>query len=119
MAIVSTHTPTGGTMGWLSTGDASLLQEKWRKPWREFYESFGDCVTIMMLPHHGSAHNFHPEILEFAEVEYAFARTVEARNRVARMRETLGMVEGLGIRPQLVDDLRHSQFRVTCERSIP
>ncbi|MGN7735322.1 MBL fold metallo-hydrolase [Ensifer sp. 22564] len=108
----------GDGIGWLGTGDAALLQDKWRKPWREFYEPFGDRVGIMTLPHHGSAHNFHPDILTFAAIRYALATTVEARNRVARMRETLGMVETRGIRTQVVDDLRHSRFRVICERTM-
>ncbi|WP_157949079.1 hypothetical protein [Neorhizobium huautlense] len=106
-------------MGWLGTGDAALLQDKWRKPWREFYEPFGDCVGIMTLPHHGSAHNFHPDILEFGDIRYALATTVEARNRVARLRETLSSVDAKGIRTHVVDDLRHSRFRVTCERVMP
>ncbi|API57489.1 hypothetical protein BMW22_39885 (plasmid) [Rhizobium leguminosarum] len=106
-------------IGWLGTGDAALLQDKCREPWREFYEPFGDSVTIMTLPHHGSAHNFHPDILTFAAFRYALATTVEARNRVARMRETLGFVETRRIRTHVVDDLRHSRFRVTCERSMP
>lgn len=107
---------TDDGVGWLGTGDAALLQDKWRKPWRQFYEPFGDCVGIMTLPHHGSAHNFHPDILSFAAIRYALATTVEARNRVARMRETLGMVETKGIRTQVVDDQRYNRFRVICER---
>ncbi len=103
----------------VGTGDASLLQDKWRKHWREFYEPFGDSVAIMTLPHHGSAHNIHLDILAFSEVHYALAPTVEARNRVARMRETLGLVASLGIRTQAIDDLRRSRFQVTCERSMP
>ncbi|UIJ88777.1 hypothetical protein LZK77_24025 (plasmid) [Rhizobium leguminosarum] len=105
-------------IGWLSTGDAALRQDKWRKPWREFFADFGDRVAVMTLPHHGSANNFHSEILDFRALLFALATTVETRNRVARLRETLGAVESKGIQTRVVDDERLARFTVTCERNM-
>ncbi|PDS46343.1 hypothetical protein CO662_36150 [Rhizobium anhuiense] len=105
-------------IGWLGTGDAALRQEKWRQPWRTFFEAFDDRIAIMTLPHHGSANNFHPDILGFRGLRFALATTVEARNRVSRLRETLGAVELAGIHTRVIDDGRLSRFTVTCERSM-
>lgn len=105
-------------IGWLSTGDAALRHDKWRRPWQNFFADFGDRITVMTLPHHGSANNFHPDILKFGLLQFALATTVEARNRVARLRETLGEVERNGIRTRVVDDERLTSFTVICERSM-
>lgn len=107
-----------GGLGWLGTGDAALRQEKWRQPWRTFFEGFDDRIAIMTLPHHGSANNFHPDILVFRGLLFALATTLEARNRVSRLRETLGAVELLGLRTRVVNDERLTRFSVTCERSM-
>lgn len=103
-------------IGWLSTGDAALRQDKWRQPWQDFFADFGDRIAVMTLPHHGSANNFHSDILEFKALQFVLATTVEARNRVARLRETLGKVESKGIRTRVVDDERLARFTVICER---
>lgn len=72
----------------------------------------------MTLPHHGSANNFHPDILGFRGLRFALATTLEARNRVSRLRETLGAVELRGIGTRVINDERLSRFSVTCERSM-
>ena len=54
----------GASAGW-GTGAAAFRQDKWRQPWRKFFEGFDDRIAIMTLPHHGSANNFHPDILGF------------------------------------------------------
>ncbi|MDV4159020.1 MULTISPECIES: hypothetical protein [Rhizobium] len=105
-------------IGWLGTGDAALRHDKWRQPWRTFFEGFDDRIVVMTLPHHGSANNFHPEILGFRALRFALATTGEARNRVSRLRETLGAVEQAGIHTRVIDDGRLSRFTVTCERSM-
>lgn len=107
-----------GGSGWLSTGDAALRQDKWRRPWQEFFGCFGERIAVMTLPHHGSANNFHSDIVDFSGLQFALATTVEARNRVARLRETLGEVESKGIRTRVIDDERLARFTVTCERSM-
>jgi len=70
----------------------------------------------MTLPHHGSAQNFHPDILKFPNLRTALATTVERRNRVARMRETLGTVEARGVDTRVIDDMRLNSFTVQTER---
>lgn len=106
-------------IGWLSTGDAALRHDKWRRPWLDFFEDFGDRISVMTLPHHGSANNFHADILKFGALQFALATTVESRNRVARLRETLGEVERMGIRTRVIDDRRLAAFTIICERSMP
>lgn len=105
-------------LGWLSTGDAALRQDKWRQPWQDFFADFGDRIAVMTLPHHGSANNFHMDILDFAALQFALATTVESRNRVARLRETLGAVESKGIQTRVVDDERLARFTIQCERNM-
>lgn len=109
---------TSEGIGWLGTGDAALRQDKWRKPWRTFFEHFDDRISVLTLPHHGSANNFHTGVLDFPRLEFALATTVEARDRVARLRETLGTVEARGIRVRVIDDQRLSRFTITCERNM-
>jgi hypothetical protein len=48
----------------------------------------------------------------------ALATTVERRQRVSRMRETLDFVEAREIAAWIVDDNRRSGFSVCCERSM-
>lgn len=105
-------------IGWLSTGDAALRQDKSRRPWQDFFADFGDRIAVMTLPHHGSANNFHSDILKFEALQFALAATVETRNRVARLRETLGEVESKGIQTRVVDDERLARFTVICERRM-
>lgn len=70
----------------------------------------------MTLPHHGSAHNFHDEILAFDSLKMALATTIEHRERVAGMRGTLAAVEARGIRSHVVDDQRTNTYRFWCGR---
>ncbi|NNG73193.1 hypothetical protein HLI18_25685 [Rhizobium laguerreae] len=67
-------------IGWLGTGDAALRQDKWRQPWQTFFDGISDRIAVMILPHHGSANNFHPDILGFRGFRFALATTLEARN---------------------------------------
>ncbi|MFA1625884.1 MBL fold metallo-hydrolase [Rhizobium mongolense] len=108
----------GEALGWLGTGDATLRQLKWRDPLMTFFAPFADEIGIMTLPHHGSAHNFHPDILDYARLATALATTVEKRNRVAGIRETLGEAELRGIDAQVVDDARDNRFKIHCERMM-
>lgn len=103
-------------IGWLGTGDAALGQSKWREPWLNFFRHFASEVGVMTLPHHGSAHNFHQDILIFDRLKLALATTVERRNRVARMRETLGVVEARGIATRVVDDEYRNAYSLFCRR---
>lgn len=50
-------------IGWLGTGDAALKQHKRRDAFIARYGKLLDHVRTMTLPHHGSDHNFHEDLL--------------------------------------------------------
>jgi hypothetical protein len=50
--------------GWLLTGDAKLQSGSGRAPWLKFFGSFQKSTGMLMLPHHGSGHNFGDAILD-------------------------------------------------------
>jgi hypothetical protein len=49
-------------VGWLGTGDACLLDPQTVRKYQDYYSEELDWVTTFMLPHHGSAHNFDPDL---------------------------------------------------------
>lgn len=49
---------------WLSTGDAPLSDRLFRDDLLRHYGSHLDRVRTFVLPHHGSRHSFHSEVLE-------------------------------------------------------
>lgn len=51
-------------VGWLGTGDATLNVKKVRRKWREAYHPLDAQISTLLLPHHGSRHNFHSELLD-------------------------------------------------------
>lgn len=103
-------------VGWLGTGDSALKQERRRDPWINFYEPYSSNIRVLTLPHHGSKHNFHSDILAFDGLTMVLATTVEHRERVAGMRNTLDFVEAQGIHAHVVDDQRTNCFRFYCKR---
>lgn len=105
-------------VGWLGTGDSALKQKLRRDSWLNFYQPYSSNVGVLTLPHHGSAHNFHDEILAFDGLKMALATTVERQERVAGMRDTLAAVEARGLRGHVVDDQRASSYRFSCGRVI-
>jgi hypothetical protein len=50
--------------GWLLTGDAKLRNNSGQSPRIKFFGSFQKSTGMLMLPHHGSQHNFGEAILE-------------------------------------------------------
>ncbi len=58
-----------GSVGWIGTGDAMLQVKKVRNAWKGTYTPYQDFVFTLLLPHHGSKHNFDPEVLEFPNLE--------------------------------------------------
>lgn len=60
-------------VGWLGTGDAALRMKKVRKRWQETYQSLEDQISTLLLPHHGSRHNFHWELLQFPNLKLCVA----------------------------------------------
>lgn len=49
-------------VGWLGTGDACFLDLQTVRKYQDHYSEELDWVTTFMLPHHGSEHNFDPEL---------------------------------------------------------
>ena len=50
-------------LGWLGTADADLKQTYRRSNFLHHYDNLLSQVATMTLPHHGSARNFHKELL--------------------------------------------------------
>jgi hypothetical protein len=49
--------------GWMGTGDANLARTRRRLAWTNYYGKVLDAVGVYVLPHHGSAHNFHIDVV--------------------------------------------------------
>lgn len=60
-------------VGWLGTGDAALNRKEVRTRWQEAYEPVRDDISTLLLPHHGSRHNFSCELLQFPNLELCVA----------------------------------------------
>lgn len=59
---------------WLTTGDAALKQPKRRNSFLAHYGNLLKQVVTLTLPHHGSDHNFHAELITAIEpVEFVVA----------------------------------------------
>jgi hypothetical protein len=78
-------------LGRLYTGEAALRRATVRSL-QSVFETTGDRVVIMKLPHHGSARNFQPDVRTLAQHQFVLDTTAGARNRVSRVRETLEMM---------------------------
>ena len=62
-----------GAVGWIGTGDATLDVRKVRAAWKGTYRHYEDYVATLLLPHHGSRHNFHREVLDCPNLELCAA----------------------------------------------
>ena len=60
-------------VGWIGTGDAALNRKEVRTRWLEAYEPMRDDISTLLLPHHGSRHNFHCELLQLPNLELCVA----------------------------------------------
>lgn len=101
--------------GWLSTGDSRLKKTERRRAWLQFFGPLSDVIGILALPHHGSFHDFHDEILDFERLSIALATTEPDRHRIFGLDQTLERVEDAGIEHRTIDDVSHNAFRVECE----
>jgi hypothetical protein len=52
-----------GKVGWMGTGDAMLNLTIVRDAWKSAYSPLLSQVATLLLPHHGSRHSFHSELL--------------------------------------------------------
>ena len=60
-------------VGWLGTGDAALNMKEVRKKWQAAYKFLESQISTLLLPHHGSRHNFHGELLQLPKLELCIA----------------------------------------------
>lgn len=58
-----------GAVGWIGTGDATLSVKQVRTAWNGTYRRYKDYVATLLLPHHGSKHNFHRDVLDFKHLD--------------------------------------------------
>jgi beta-lactamase superfamily II metal-dependent hydrolase len=54
---------TSPRFGWMQTGDSTLANTAYRNAWLTHYAAHLTRVGVHVLPHHGSRHNFHRELL--------------------------------------------------------
>jgi beta-lactamase superfamily II metal-dependent hydrolase len=59
--------------GWMHTGDSTLANNTYRRAWLGRYRDLLRRVGVFVLPHHGSKHNFHAEIIETNPPDVALA----------------------------------------------
>ena len=57
-------------IAWIGTGDSDLNVNKVRKAWQRSFSSFLSNVSTLLLPHHGSFRNFHPELTNIPNLTY-------------------------------------------------
>ena len=67
-------------VGWIGTGDAPLRVASVRNAWHRTYQPFGQHLSTLLLPHHGSRHNFHSEMLDFPNL-HTYVASASARSR--------------------------------------
>ena len=62
-----------GVAGWIGTGDADLNTGDIRDKWQSAYRGINEHVATLLLPHHGSWRNFHPDLLDFPNLQVCIA----------------------------------------------
>lgn len=73
-------TPADRRIGWLGTGDAALKQAARRRRLLDHYAARLQQVSTFLLPHHGSTHNFHEELLDRIEPRLCIAAAAPFSN---------------------------------------
>jgi hypothetical protein len=112
----SSHAESAFESGWLSTGDSMLRQPKRRNPWQGFYSPIGKPIAALTLPHHGSNHNFHDEILAWENLRLALVTTVPDEERVAQIGKTLESVDAQKKLGLVIDDQSSNEVSCTSSR---
>jgi hypothetical protein len=79
--------PKSEAVGWLLTGDAKLQHYDRRSKWLSFFRPSRSAVGTLMLPHHGSAHNFHPTILAAGNEDTRLFITADENDETRPYRE--------------------------------
>lgn len=84
--------------GWIGTGDAKLKSRKYRKEWLDFYGVALNSVCSLLLPHHGSRHNFHSALLSPSNLRTCIASADERHEGYRHpSAEVVEEVEGAGL----------------------
>ncbi|MFW2357778.1 hypothetical protein, partial [Hydrogenophaga sp.] len=65
--------PHAKRCGWLGTGDADLKTQSRRKSFFKHFGALLENVQTLTLPHHGSEHNFHRELLDKIRPKFCVA----------------------------------------------
>jgi len=65
--------PQEPNVGWIGTGDAALKQEGRRNAFGSHYGAHLQSLMTLTMPHHGSDHNFHPDLLDMAPAKFFVA----------------------------------------------
>lgn len=66
-------------VGWMGTGDSYLKDPKTVRNFQDHYRDELEWVSTFMLPHHGSAHNFDPDLFVVdAELWVAAAQPIHS-----------------------------------------
>lgn len=68
----------GKAVGWIGTGDAHLNDDRVRNVWKRSYNFFGRNLFTLLLPHHGSDHNFSRELLKYRNLANYIASAGES-----------------------------------------
>jgi hypothetical protein len=78
VSYAKSDNPSSAQAGWLLTGDAKLREDDRRSKWLSFFHPFKSQIRTVMLPHHGSIHNFHKEVLGVADENAKLFITADA-----------------------------------------
>ena len=79
-------------VGWIGTGDADLNTNEVRDQWRRAYHSVESDVATLLLPHHGSRRNFHPDLLDFPNLQVCVAAAARPSQYMHPSDETIDAV---------------------------
>lgn len=59
--------------GWLHTGDSTLARDSYRRAWLDYYQHVFKQLAVLVVPHHGSRHNFHRDLISIPKPSVALA----------------------------------------------
>ena len=107
------HYASSGAVGWLGTGDTTLkLSTVWEHFESTYTRYFGE-VALLDLPHHGSRHNFRPELAHLPNLRHAVANAAEPSRHGHPHPVVFRELEALGIRTWTVSQEIRSELLET------
>ena len=87
---------TSEQVGWLGTGDADLNTDDFRKEWQKAYKGVQSQVATLLLPHHGSRRSFHPDLLDFPNLDLCVASAARPSQYMHPSEETIDTINRRG-----------------------